>query len=379
MALYMTVILVGRYEDNKSATSISYNQFGDTDKDQYPTYSVCLEGDGLYKYNGSAIYEAYGINPSNYEKMLLGQPTYRYGYDHTRRLFNKTSLPLTRDTHLRFEDIVQNSFEISDIIAKANFHAENQNLSVRYEKNFFFNQTVVDEPPFYVSYQTANKRCLTREKNKINSLIRNKDEVYWDMSILHVVADLELFIHHPGQLIRSFDSPTFKANTSEMQKEYRQIKVSQSTVWKKRSIKGQRCLNDVDYYDQYIQQAISKNISCLPPFWKNTINLTTIPEECTSLEKLKRFNDLIHTYKSIFHEIQTPCVNMFNSVQWRNMPQKRRSQDGLMEIIYSDKYYEEILQVEDFGMHDFISNLGGFIGIFLGYSIMQIPELLGKF
>ena len=374
----MTVILVGRYEDNKSTTSISYNQFGDTDKDQYPTYTVCLEGDGLYKYNGSAVYEAYGINPSNYEKMLQGQPAFRYGYDHTRRLFNKTSLPSTHETHFKFENIVQNPFEISDIIAKANFHAENQNLSVRYEKKFFFNQTVVDEPPFYVSDQTAKKRCLTREKNKINSLIRNKDEVYWNMSILPVVADFEVFIHYPGQLLRSFDSSILKAGTKEVQNEYIQIKVSQSTVWRKRSVKGQRCLNDVDNYDLYIQQAISKNISCVPPFWKNTINLTSIQEECTSLKKLKKFNDLIITYKSIFNEIQTPCVNMFNSAIWKKMPEKHRSQRGFMEIIYSDKYYEEILQVEDFGVQDFISNLGGFIGIFLGYSMMQIPELLGK-
>ena len=121
----MTVILVGRYADNKSATSISYNQYGDTDKDQYPTFSICLTGDGLYRYNGSAIYEAYGINSANYERMLLGQPAYRYAYDHSRRLFNQASLSLPYDSHLKFESIVQNSFEISDIIAKAYFHAEN--------------------------------------------------------------------------------------------------------------------------------------------------------------------------------------------------------------------------------------------------------------
>ena len=50
-----------------------------------------------------------------------------------------------------------------------------------------------------------------------------------------------------------------------------------------------------------------------------------------------------------------------------------------MEIHYADRYYEEITQVEDFGVQDFISNLGGFIGIFLGYSMMQIPELLGQY
>ena len=43
------------------------------------------------------------------------------------------------------------------------------------------------------------------------------------------------------------------------------------------------------------------------------------------------------------------------------------------------KYYEEIEYSKDFGSESFISNLGGFIGIFLGYSMMQLPELLGIF
>ena len=49
----------------------------------------------------------------------------------------------------------------------------------------------------------------------------------------------------------------------------------------------------------------------------------------------------------------------------------------LIKISYLENYYEEIKQIEDFGIQDFISNVGGFIGIFVGYSMIQIPELLG--
>ena len=117
-------------------------------------------------------------------------------------------------------------------------------------------------------------------------------------------------------------------------------------------------------------------ISCVPPFWTRTINSAKVREECTSLEQLKEANNLIEDYKRTFHEIKPPCIDMFNSVVWA---QRRSWDDAYMEILYAEKYYEEILQVEDFSIQDFISNLGGFIGIFLGYSMMQIPELLGKF
>ena len=32
----------------------------------------------------------------------------------------------------------------------------------------------------------------------------------------------------------------------------------------------------------------------------------------------------------------------------------------------------------DFDLETFISNIGGFVGIFLGYSMMQFPQLLGN-
>ena len=374
----MTVILIGRFQDNESATQIAYKRYAATDEDQYPTFSICLNGEGLYRYNGSAIYEAYGLNPSNYEKLLQGKPAFRYEYDHTRRLFDQISFPLKYKTHHKFVDMVQNSFEISDIIAKAHFKAENQN--VLYEKKALSNRTFDNEPPFYLSYQTPNKRCLTREGKKENGLIRHKDDVYLDTSFLDFNTKMELFIHYPGQLIRNFDSPAFVSDKNELENQARhsilQIKVFQGTVWKRRSVKTKRCLKDVDNYDQYFQQAVSQIIGCVPPFWTRTINLAKVPEECMSLEKLKMANNLIEDYKRTFDEIKPPCIDMFNSVVWG---QRRSWEDAYMEIFYEEKYYEEILQVEDFSIQDFISNLGGFIGIFLGYSMMQIPELLGKF
>ena len=48
-----------------------------------------------------------------------------------------------------------------------------------------------------------------------------------------------------------------------------------------------------------------------------------------------------------------------------------------LKIEYLDKYYEEIKEIKEFGFEDFISGMGGFIGIFLGYSMMQIPQLIG--
>ena len=132
MALYMTVILIGRYDEDKSSTSIAYKKFAETDQDQYPTFSICLEGESLYQYNGSAVYEAYGISSANYVKMLQGQTAFRYEYNTALKLYSKTPLPLTYKTNFTFENMIQNSHEISDILKEAEFTFESQNSRVSY-------------------------------------------------------------------------------------------------------------------------------------------------------------------------------------------------------------------------------------------------------
>ena len=391
----MTVILIGRYEKDKSATSITYRKYSETDEDRYPTFTICVNGDGLYSYNESTLYGAYGINSANYEKILQGEPAFRYEYDIQRHLYTRTSLPVTYKTHIKFEDIAQNSKEISDIIEESEFKAENQSFTVSYKKKNVSDGSFIDNPPFYISFQTPKTRCLSREGRHDTRVIRVKDSFTLDMDFLDLKfhTRIDLFIHHPGQLIRSLDNPIFTFEIDESSYDYAlydlQMKVSQSAVWRKRSIKSRPCLQYIDDYDQYIQEQVSRKLGCVPPFWSNRVNLTSFLKECNSLEELQQLKETVRDFRSIFHGFQTPCTDMFSTVSLNKKNKNTFSwvtgitgttwnKHARIEILYADRYYEEIAQVEDFGVQDFISNLGGFIGIFLGYSMMQIPELLGK-
>ena len=165
-----------------------------------------------------------------------------------------------------------------------------------------------------------------------------------------------------------------------MKKHNYQIKLSQNTVLRKRSTKREACINNIVDYDLYLQDAISNEIGCIPPFWAYRMKGRPYLEECTSPEKLKKVNNMTaDIYKNKLGKFQSPCVDMFNAIVW-HQPKCNYAAErcGDIEILYMEKYYEEITQVDDFNFQDFVSNLGGFIGIFLGYSMMQIPELLGK-
>ena len=48
----------------------------------------------------------------------------------------------------------------------------------------------------------------------------------------------------------------------------------------------------------------------------------------------------------------------------------------VLDFVYMEDFYQEIINVRDFGFESFWSGIGGFVGIFLGYSLLQIPDLL---
>ena len=63
-------------------------------------------------------------------------------------------------------------------------------------------------------------------------------------------------------------------------------------------------------------------------------------------------------------------VKTFNKVHnWRG-------KDVLsIDVEYSKQTFQEITNNRAFGFESFWSSVGGFVGIFLGYSLMQLPEL----
>lgn len=373
--------MIGRFREDISTTSIGYKKYSLTSDDLYPTFSFCLKGDHLYKYNESSIFEAYGIYSNEYEMLLEGKSAYRYEYSPKRRLYKKIPLPFTLKTDFTFEDMAHNLFGLSQIVMKnkANGTAKDCDAFDR-KLNISPGESYKDQHPFYVSYQSPKLVCFTQKSITNTETGMVKNDIYMDISYLNPNTIVDMFIHYPGQLMRNFDNPSLESAANDIRDSGLQIKVSQGTVLRKRPVKKQRCLKDVDDYDLYLQKALSDKLRCIPPFWMHRMKGKLPLEECTTLEKLKEVNSIISNLNdSMLAEFQPPCLDMFNAVVWNSLKSWNRCENhSFVQISYVDKFFMEITQVEDFGFQDFISNLGGFIGIFLGYSMMQIPELLCK-
>ena len=92
LAVNMTKKMIVRLVKDGNATVITYKRYTTTLQDKYPAFTVCLKGDGLYRYNQSTIFKAYKINPTEYKMLLDGKIAYRFYYNATRRLYEKISL-----------------------------------------------------------------------------------------------------------------------------------------------------------------------------------------------------------------------------------------------------------------------------------------------
>ena len=102
----MTVIMVGRFREDRNATSVAYKKYSETWDDQYPTFSICFRGQGLYRYNESAIFKALRITPMNYKMMLEGRPAFRYDYIPSSKLYAEAPVPLRTKTGVEIEEML---------------------------------------------------------------------------------------------------------------------------------------------------------------------------------------------------------------------------------------------------------------------------------
>ena len=73
-----------------------------------------------------------------------------------------------------------------------------------------------------------------------------------------------------------------------------------------------------------------------------------------------------------------PCIEMYNGVTY-NVQDRAGFEPSKIKIIYKEKHYQEIVYEKGFGFEMLWSGIGGFVGIFLGYSMMQLPEFLGRY
>ena len=200
-------------------------------------------------------------------------------------------------------------------------------------------------------------------------------------NIMYNDAKIQIFVHHPSQLIRSLAIPTFTSSFLDYQHEkLLSFKMSQSTAIRKRSDYREPCTSTMHDYDKYLMSVVINGTNCIPPYWKELVPDIPGFTMCTSPEQLQMVYKNITEWEDVMKHHDHPCTDMYNIVGWNwvDIEGTKESEGIQIKFYYQEQYYQELEYLPDFDLETFISNIGGFVGIFLGYSMMQFPELLGK-
>ena len=356
-----------------------------TREDIYPTFSICFKGAKLRWFNDLAIFDIYGISADEYENMLTGGSAFRYEYNLTSRLYRKTQVLMGNRWNRMFDTF---PLQIFDILRDLEFVTEDPKYTITFgPKDVKSGQ----QPPFHIGYQSSNVICFTRDSGEETLSLRKYDRLFLKRSVLsnkmYQNAEIHIVFHYPGHLMRTLSTPSL--STSFLQYRTRHVldlKVYQTTLLRKRQDSNFPCNDRIHFYDRYLQEQISKRFGCVPPYWKNILNESVGHKLCSKPSTLVDVNSYIQNniQRTFNISYDVPCVKMINVVtsNWRRKLKTHlvNNKDvSLIKLEYRERHYQEIKYAEDFGFESFWSGLGGYVGIFLGYSLLQIPELLGKY
>ena len=122
---------------------------------------------------------------------------------------------------------------------------------------------------------------------------------------------------------------------------------------------------------------VIKKSGCIPVYLNSLIPDESNYEKCQSQEELHKVNRILNNYKDRILSYKPPCVDMRVLVQdQQNEPLRNPHKEIDIKLIYNEGTYQEIVNTRDFGMDTFWISVGGFVGLFLGYSISHIPDLI---
>ena len=379
ICLAITVMLVGYsifvYVQNRDISRIQYEQYHSTIKDIYPSISLCF-GDVL----DLRKLEAHGANKTSYWKFLQGE-------DSDKKLFD-----------INFDDV---SINLTEFLLGIEMTKEEYNGDTEEESYFLLDNTMQGNMKMKGNttwkpkiYQDGNpfwgmiQKCLTIDipfvpSNQMNwiTIIMNRSVFLSGKRPSKQITSKEVFsvdIHYPGQRYRfanrrtswSDEEPTDQGtNTYGMRFEMENMEVIHQ-----RNTRKTVCQDDRTDEDEALKAYMINDIHCRPPYWMNSENSSTT--KCSTKDELRRF------YKLNIGNYTVPCRRLIlTSYKYSEYPSTYYNNilgtnHFYVALFIQHKNYKEIVLTRQFDLQSLIGNAGGYVGICVGYTILQLPQLI---
>ena len=373
LCLIGVVILIGRciymYLLDEDLTSTSYKTFHSDHESIYPSINLCF-GDIMIKEK----LRAYGISATMYKQYLKGElfshNLSQIPYDDVTidPLEYLLGIQMFKETTNKGKDPNIKYFFDYTRLNRRNHSNVDKFLRVDQFNSawgIFYKCLSFDVP--YTEHKRFNWIGLVLKKSIFSSGVRPmvaSGESYFSVSL-----------SYPNQRLRYSKEKTNWNEEITNQSYAMKFLVATLEVMHFRNKKSMKCNPDWKKDDDEIRKNLIAKFECVPPYWKKDFQMDY--QGC-SQKKMKALSSIV----SWENELK-PCriisqllflqsdfaISSFDSAFYNGYAENY----FVVYINYPDETYKEIMIVKSFDIETLIGNGGGYLGLCLGYSLLQLP------
>ena len=262
---------------------------------------------------------------------------------------------------------------------------------------------ITQQCPFYRSYQDSERICLTRNiKHLETSHLYKKDRLYASENVDLVRKSLKfnIYVHYPEQGMRNFFKRFHMKNVFNAALTPGKMKlgtdvtfqISGVKVLRKREDGNEHCNHDKKdpHDDERIFDSLFNVTGCVPPYWKRFKTNELDVHECRNASQLNKIHKMItdsRTFKrktifnSLNHSLAVQCDQMSYGVNMdrvNNEGNQNLNKSFQLRFVHLDERYLEVRNERDLGWDMCLGDIGGYMGLTLGASLLQATQLLSK-
>ena len=355
---------------NEDSSSVNYKPINANPKYDYPTYSFCFTSTSwstLQDKFEQLLITKYAINAKYWNQLLKGK--------HIGKRRWKTNLKYDDFSHVDYNDF---TFEFESFLetfsdSAIKLETKDENQSRKYGASDKQNETW----PFFLNYKDPDTICFTRKNEDKLKLLRTNDMIWMDMKYFkHAKVLLHVYLHHTGQLTRSLGNPHLKIYASELHDWNSKItlKINHVSILRKRENSKIPCDKNLANDDEKFRKELIKMVGCVPIYWTPLDTDDNHTKICRTSEEMSKIYHYLTNKEKIWSLYDQPCNYMKVSVETIQQPNYQRY--ILLHFAYMIESFEEYVNHREFGIEGLGAGIGGYVGIFLGYSFLQIPSTM---
>ena len=378
-----------KYWKDESSMLIEYRTFQNAKRDIYPTITLCMwhtvfddEG-GLY--DVKRLNDTYEIkDPLEYTKFLEGkvweEKMGRVRYD-----------DVTTDLNDRVESIEVAGLE-QPILYRWVRSDKNQNGTL---KSSDPSSMSTQNFPFYISYRHAYVKCYSLDLS-VERMPNIRQQVINYILIkfkeIHIPnINIQYMISYPGQIRQGFTIDLEFKWSQSITKGYLKGKyflISAIEVFRGRNTLHTSCNKQWKEYDNAVIGDVVKRANCKPSHW----NISADYQICNNKEKMREvyipapLSAARIASTTFLQKFQRPCDGILAATLNTISERKGISLGGLISsgggtsaelgFLFKNDRYKEIEYTRAIDFESLISYVGGYIGLFLGFAIWQLPDAI---